>query len=206
MITPRQLWCLIFLAAVLWAGALRLQGVSLTWQAYQPFSTVVGILAGAIWCFDKYLWRWWPFSPVLSNRPNISGTWKVLLVSDYKNPDTLKVVDPKICYMRIYQTYSKLSMRLMTDESSSEILAASVQQTTADGFRVIGVYMNEPKVLIHGKSPIHYGGISLSIQGSPPNSLEGSYWTTRKTCGEMTLSNRSPELFDDYKSANEAFA
>lgn len=204
MITSRQLSTLIFLAAALWWIALWIQGVPVSWEAYQPFSTVVAALGGFIWLFDRYLWKWWPFYPLLTDRPDISGTWEVLLISDYVNPDTGKVVDPKICYMRIYQTYSKISMRLMTDESSSEIVAASVHQSTADGFRVVGVYVNEPKILIHERSPIHYGGISLAIQGKPPSTLEGSYWTTRKTRGEMKLSKRNTSLFDDFQTAKEA--
>ena len=125
MLTRSQLWTLIAITAALWGAILWAFGVPVSFDLYKPFGTVVGVVGACVFAFERWLWRIAPFCWWLSDRPDISGTWEVELTSDYDSPEPDQRVQPKICYMRIYQTYSTVSMRLMTDESSSEVVAAS---------------------------------------------------------------------------------
>jgi hypothetical protein len=107
--------------------------------------------------------------------------------------------------MAVRQTFSSLSMRLMTSESTSELVAARVL-VAADGVsKVVGVYVNQPKLSVRNRSAIHYGGLLLDVHGDPPTALEGSYWTDRDTRGTMHLSDRHTQIFASYDEADEAF-
>jgi hypothetical protein len=68
------------------------------------------------------------FKGWLVNQPNLQGTWKVLLKSDWVNPETKQQVASIECIMTIRQTYSRFSARLFTRESSSYLVAHKIEQ------------------------------------------------------------------------------
>jgi len=94
----------------------------------------------------------------------------------------------------------------MTPESKSKLIAHSIDQEEDGLYRLAGVYRNEPNIGLQGKrSEIHHGALSLEIYGTPPNRLEGHYWTDRSTRGEMRLTDRRETIFDTYADAKAAF-
>ena len=103
-----------------------------------------------------------------------------------------------ICYMGVAQTLSTLQMHLMTPESESWFIAERITPSRSKvGYRVVGVYTNEPKTYLRGKrSEIHLGGLLLETHGpaNRPNTLTGEYWTDRKTKGQMTFTERLPDV------------
>ena len=124
------------------------------------------------------------------------------LQSEWPDPNTGQAIGPITCYMAVRQSLTTLSMRLMTAESSSWLIAHKIVEENDGVFFVIGVYTNEPKLELRGdRSEIHYGALRLQVQGKPPASLEGNYWTDRKTRGMMRLSNRRTEIFSTYDEA-----
>jgi hypothetical protein len=68
-----------------------------------------------------------------------------------------------------------------------ELLSVELLRSTDGSFRVAAIYRNEPKVEVRQRSPIHYGGMLLTVQGEPPSRLEGHYWTDRNTRGDLIL-------------------
>ncbi len=168
-------------------------------------STVTGILLFLLGTFDLWLWR----LPVLQGwfvkRPNIRGTWRAILRSTWVDPSTGEGIEQIEGFMVIRQTYSSLSLRLLTSESSSELIGAEIN-TGSDGImHIVGVYRNEPRQLLRQRSPIHYGAILLDIEGRPATCLRGHYWTDRNTAGEIELNNRIHEIFHDYETAKKDF-
>ena len=82
--------------------------------------------------------------------------------------------------MAVRQSLTTLSMRLMTAESSSRLIAYKMVEENDGVFLVTGVYTNTPKLELRGdRSEIHYGALLLQVLGDPPISLEGHYWTDR---------------------------
>ena len=107
--------------------------------------------------------------------------------------------------MVIRQTYSSISLRLLTDESSSELIGAEIITLSDGTIRMAGVYRNEPRQLLRERSPIHNGAILLEIIGRPVTRLKGHYWTDRNTAGEIELNNRRNQIFHDYETAKRYF-
>jgi len=105
--------------------------------------------------------------------------------------------------MLVRQTYSRIAMRLMTDESTSELLVDNIAVDADGTFRVFAVYRNESKIEVRDRSPIHYGALALTVQGSPAESLVGFYWTDRNTRGDIELTGRVTGYYDSYAQAKK---
>ena len=200
MISKTHLSTILLLAAIIWGILLVVASgvaVSISWLKY--LSTVTGILMFLLGAFDLWLWR----LPVLQGwfvkRPNIRGTWRATLRSTWVDPSTGQGIIEG--FMVIRQTYSSLSLRLLTSESSSELIGAEINTFPDGTIRIAGVYRNEPRQLLRRRSPIHYGAILLDIEGRPFTCLRGHYWTDRNTAGEIELNNRIHEIVHDYETA-----
>jgi hypothetical protein len=201
MITDIQLSTLILIAAVIWGILLILKGTPLSIKLFDPFSNVTGVLVVILGLFDKWGWKWKIFYPWLVSTPYLQGTWKGQLISDWIDPETNKQVAPIDVYLVIKQSFSSLHARLLTKESSSELLSGEVIKNTDATWSVVGIYRNIPKLLIRDRSPMHHGGIILMVKGKTPIGLEGQFWTDRGTKGELYLSGYNKKTFYDYGTA-----
>lgn len=204
MLTRLHISSFIGLTIAVWLLALWFQGMPvLSADFVKPFSTVVGAITLVVTIFNKYLWSWKIFRGWYVKRPDLRGTWKVELKSSWVNPETGKVIDPICGYAVIRQSLTSLSLRLMTKESRSVLVAHSIDQQEDEGlFKLVGVYRNEPKIELQGvRSEIHHGSFALEIHGSPVYELQGHYWTDRGTKGGMKLSDEVSKLYDTFEQA-----
>ena len=206
MLTKNQLTIILFVAALIWGALLILAGVSVDPSLFKPFSRVVGILVLLLAASDLWLWKIPLFARWLAKRPVIQGTWRGVINSRWKDPATGSTPGPIEAYMVIHQTFSSLSMRLHTTESSSELLGAEISYAQDGTCELSGVYRNEPKAAVLHRSPIHHGGILLRVIGRPVSSLKGKYWTDRNSAGDMELVERRGSLAEDFESARALFA
>lgn len=204
MLTRLHISSFIGFTIAVWLLALWVQGMPvLSADFVKPFSTVVGVTALFVALFNKYLWSWKLFKGWYVKRPDLRGTWKVELKSNWINPETGEELAPVYGYAVIRQSLTCLSLRLMTKESKSVLVAHSIeQQEDEDLFKLVGVYRNEPKIELQGvRSEIHHGSFALEIHGSPVEELEGHYWTDRATKGGMKLVGRVDKLYSTYEQA-----
>ena len=147
--------------------------------------------------------------PLSDNRPFVnnysSGTWRGTIQSNWHDQETSEQIPPIECYTVIYQTFSKLSYRQMTAESSSRVIDGGIISDSDHVYQIGSVYRNEPILSLRQQSPIHYGGQLLNIVGKPATSLQGHYWTDRNTAGQLELTERKKKIFHDFQSAKAAF-
>jgi hypothetical protein len=151
--------------------------------------------------FDWYLWR----APVISRfvkRPFVGGTWRGRLESHWIDPATGQRVapDPEV-YLIVRQTFWTTSVRLLTRESRSHSIVASIDDNRDGTFALCAIYRNTPRAAVRQRSPIHHGAVMLDISGDPPDCLEGFYWTDRTTMGELDLRLRFKKHVNDYSNA-----
>ncbi|HTE41012.1 MAG TPA: hypothetical protein VK629_09280 [Steroidobacteraceae bacterium] len=167
--------------------------------------TVITLIYTAVMAFGKYAWPWAVFRGWLVKRPDLRGSWKVTLVSDYIDPNTGIAVPPIRAYMVVRQTLTTLSMRLFTKESRSVSVAHSIEQETDGLFGLSAVYRNVPKIEHQGKkSAIHHGALLMEIHEVIPQRLEGHYWTDRRTRGEIVMERKSGSCFSSFEDASRA--
>lgn len=197
----------IGLTIVVWLIALWAQGMPVLSVAFlKPFGIVVGTISVVVGIFNRYAWAWPVFRGWYVRRPDIRGTWEVEIHSSWVDPKTGERIDPIIAYAVVQQTLLKLSLRLMTHESRSILIAHSIEQEQDGLFRLAGIYRNEPRIEFQGvRSEIHHGAFTLEIHGQPVDLLEGHYWTDRETRGSMRLRGRVSEVYETYEAASRAF-
>ena len=199
----------LFIVASFWGLVLLCQGTVIGRDYFQPFSIVSTILIVVLAAHNRFLWRCRLFHGWFVKRPDLRGTWLVNMQSDWINPETKQGIPPITSYMGVKQTLSYLQMYLMTPESESWLIVDQIDPArSGEGYRIIGIYNNEPKIDLRGdRSEIHYGGIRLHSHGPEhrPDTLTGEYWTDRKTAGRMTFSRRHPTVFTRFKDADQAF-
>src|SRR5690348_11887023 len=121
-----QIRVLVGLVIVAWAGTLLIQGQYVPLTYLRAFSYAVTVVSFAVLLWERWLWSWWIFRPWLTTRPDLRGTWKGHLVSSWKEPETQQERGEIETYLVIRQTYSTLDVRLLTVESGSVSLSATI--------------------------------------------------------------------------------
>ena len=174
----------------------------LSWDFLKPFGIVVAAVVGVAGAFNRWAWSWRVFRGWYVNLPDLRGTWRTVLTSDWIDPATGHPIAPIDGFVVIRQTLSHLSVRLMTKESRSRSIAYSITKEDDDVFRLAVVYRNEPEIELQGnRSEIHHGAFWLEIFGDEPHELKGHYWTDRKTRGGMHCTDRSRKYCTTYVDA-----
>ena len=159
------------------------------------FPLAVTIYALAHILFSKWLWRLPFLQGWLIKLPDLQGTWRGELQSDWVDPATGEGVPAKPVVLVIRQTYTSISCTLLTEESSSHSIAAEITPLAGDGeLYLCYSYTNKTKAMVKDRSPDHDGATILKIVRTPERKLEGYYWTARKTRGDMVFSFESERL------------
>jgi SMODS-associating 2TM, beta-strand rich effector domain len=149
----------------------------------------------------RNLWHWWPFYPYLHKRPDLRGTWKGQLGSNYLDPESKELKPAIEVYIVVRQTYSTIDVRLFSRKSSSVSLSGNFFADNIGLYTLACTYRNTPTILRRKKSPIIHGGLLMSVRGTLIHRLEGEYWTDRNTAGEIVFTARSADEAHDFTQA-----
>lgn len=191
---------IIYTAVAVWAIVLLVTGQKLSSDLLRPLSAVTSVVVLLSLAFELWLWKLPFLHPWLVKRPVIEGTWRAELRSNWK--DCAGAGNPPIDgYVVIRQTFLNLSLRLLTKESSSHLVGTEIVCSVDGLYCVSGVYRNEPHFQDRSHSPIHFGAVWLQVIETPVQMMEGHYWTDRNTAGEMKLTERHKQKFQDFNSA-----
>ena len=196
-----QVQVVLVLAVLVWAGLLFVEGVTLKPSYLKPFSITVSVVILVLLAFERWIWCIPPIARAL-HRPVLRGTWKGQLSSNWTDPETQQELAPIEVFLLVRQTYSTVTLRLMTKESTSRSLVGSLDSPRDDVARLSSTYLNIPGLMIQDRSRIHHGALMLEVHGNPANRLVGSYWTDRDTKGEVALETRSPKVFTSFTEAS----
>jgi hypothetical protein len=190
-------WIQLVSFVVIWVAVLFFSGNSLKigWEAIKKLPDVVTIYVLLVLIFTNWAWRLPIFKGWLVPFPDLQGTWKGTLQSTWIDPATSQKIQPKDVMLVIKQTFSNISCVMYTDESNSFSNTAQINQDDDSGiFRLSYNYINRSKANVRDKSAIHDGAAILKVITEPEKSLEGEYWTSRKTTGDISVKFISKKL------------
>lgn len=147
------------------------------------------IYGGLYWLFDQHVWKLPRLSKLL-RVPDLSGTWLCrgqTLKSD-GSPDREWTAE-----VAIVQSWDRLRVRLKSQQSTSNSIAAALVYDQADGYRLLYNYRNEPRI---GQPQLagHRGSAELLF--SPDlKSAKGEYFNGhgRYTFGTMQLERKAQQ-------------
>jgi hypothetical protein len=192
---------LVLFASGLWALVLAHNGWVIPISFFTPMSWVVGGLMGLLLVFDRWSWRW-PGIRSLVGRPDLQGTWKGSIKPSAKTINHNARIEPVEVFVIVRQTFSTLHIRLLSPESQSFSLAATLVAEAPEQYTITWVFRNEPRLLVQDRSRVHLGGGFLRL-GGEGRSMSGHYWTDRYTAGELDLVLLSRARAGDYESAGK---
>ena len=166
--------------------------------------SIAVLLAIVLWgAWDRWIWRVSFFQQMQFVPPDVSGTWKGELRSHWTDPATKGRPPQKDVYLVIRQTFSSISVALLTDESQSQSHSVLAKATKENGLSYL--YLNEPEMDADESSHMHRGAAMFRLSDAPVALLRGSYWTDRETRGELIFKERHSKLADDYEMAAALF-
>ena len=202
---PRiKLYLQLGVFAVVWVLLLIFSRTTslLDWvNVVKKFPQAVMVYAFLGVAFTKWGWRWRIFKGWLVKIPDLHGTWRGSLISTWVDPSTDEKLPPIPAVLVIKQTFSRIDCSLHTKESSSYSTAAEINEDQSGSLYLNYNYTNRPKASIRERSEIHDGASILKIIQAPQRSLEGEYWTSRKTTGEMKFEFQSKVLAEKFTDA-----
>ncbi len=157
-------------------------------KALTHISTTISINI-VIWLlFIKWGWKWKVFYPWLVPFPDLSGDWSGTIKSNWKE----KELEPIPTEVSITQTFFNIQVRIKTGESRSYSIGASFDIDKERGFQQLFYsYLNTPKPGVRERSEIHYGSTLLNFEGFNVTKMDGEYWTSRETTGEIELTKKN---------------
>ena len=204
MLSSRQLSPLIVLSIALWVIGALLAGADLTLAGnlLRPIGPVLFVVGTVLTAFDLWLWHCGILYPWFVDRPDLRGTWRATFVSSYVPPGENEPVGPLEARIVIRQTFSSLHIRMLTAESSSNTVGATVSREPDGSHLILGVYQNRPREEVTPRSSMHVGAMWLAGDGRLPDVLRGFYWTNRATRGDLTLGSRERELLSSFEPTN----
>ncbi|RZI54665.1 MAG: hypothetical protein EOP12_01640 [Pseudomonas sp.] len=180
-------------ATLLGAGAAWLVDVAKTLGLADHIPGLIfwPLTAGAIysaiyWIFNSYVWRYSKIAKLLKV-PNLEGTW--MCQGQTINPDKTKGYTWP-AEITIVQTWDKLRIRLKTNQSASNSVAAALTYDEVDGYRLIYNYKNELKI-DEPELMSHRGSAEL-LFSSDLKTATGEYFNGhgRYTFGTMKLTRK----------------
>ena len=92
--------------------------------------------------------------------------------------------ETKESVVEVKQTLLSTAVKITTDEITSNTIVSSLIQENGD-YVLYYTYITNPKSKFSEENPIQYGTCRLTVDND--TELCGTYWTSRKTVGDIHL-------------------
>ena len=194
---------LVLLAAGVWALLLSHSGIVISRAFFTPLSYVVLFVSLVLAGFEKWFWRW-PVVKWLAGRPDLSGCWHGTMRPEPSESNPAQRTETLEVFLMVRQSFSTLHVRLLSPESQSLSLAASIVKEADGQHHANWVYRSEPRHSVQDRSRVHLGAACLRV--GEPEAMAGHYWTDRRTSGELECRLVTRKLAGDFASAQKLIA
>ena len=205
MLSSKQIQIVAYLVSGAYSRALLVAGLHLPNSTLKALTILPIVIVGLFAVFDGYLWRIWPIRSVITNRPRLRGTWTGNLISYRINDKGIETCLPPIpIIVVVHQTYSVVSVTLMTAESQSRSIVATIHTDSHRRFTLYYHYINVPELPRRKVSQIHFGGTALHVSQLDPTHVRGEYWTDQDSKGTLELTLKSKSIVGSFEDVQTA--
>lgn len=196
-----KVWLQLGSFVVIWVSVLLVSKVPLVigLTAIKKLPDAITIYVILALIFTKWAWRFPIFKGWLVPFPDIEGTWKGTFQSTWVDSISDQKIPSKAVTIAIKQTFSSISCVMYTDESDSYSTTAQIIEDDESGvFRLSYNYTNRSHANVRDRSAIHDGAAILKIILKPEMKLDGEYWTSRKTTGDISVKFISKKIAQNF--------
>lgn len=149
--------------------------------------------------FQKWLWKLRIFKNWLVPFPNLNGTWKGFIHTNWINPETGEKPEPIPVILTIHQSFSKISCVMRTKEMTSHsYISDFIIEKESQINRLSYSYISNPNQTVRERSTVHNGTMLFDIIDSEAKKLSGQYWTERQTTGQVELEFWKKKKLQEY--------
>ena len=125
--------------------------------------------------YNTVLWRFNPFEKA----PRLMGKYEGIIEYNYMGEDKNKETE-----VTIRQTALSIRIGISTDQITSNSITSDLVEENGE-YALYYTYITNPKSKYSDDNPVQYGTCRV-IQLSKTR-LQGTYWTSRKTIGDIEL-------------------
>lgn len=180
----KLLVCIGAMAAVIQFVISGITGIS---GAVRLVSTSISVALAFHWLFKSFLWKLRIFRSSIVRVPNLQGTWegKILPVGSQDSDIETKVL--------IRQTFTTISVEFLTENmTSNSYIAGFCINEESGNIELCYSYISKSKISQRETNPWHEGSCKLKVnEYSNGITLEGEYWTSRKSIGSIKITKTS---------------
>jgi hypothetical protein len=187
-----QIKAFAYVVSSAYALVFLLLGIRLPSTANKVTAIIPTVLVLLFVTVDTFLWHLPPLKYLVRDRSRIGGTWKGELHPVDGDSESIQM------FLVVRQTLTDVSLTLVTNESSSRSVSATLATKGPSEFTLYYNYQNIPVPAVRDTSPIHFGGVIIKITGLDPKRLSGDYWTDRLTRGSFEVTKLSNKRLDDF--------
>jgi hypothetical protein len=171
-LVPLYIAILSILVAWIFFKVLEVVQVTLPWWIDAP--SIFGFYGLFYAIFDKYSWKWELLQRIgIVKVPNLNGTWKGYLASSFDEH-----AEKRDATIKIFQSWTQISIVLETSNSKSVSLIAAVITRNPLAQVLSYEYLNEPIPDAKPTMHTHRGTARLTMQADGKK-FEGEYYSGR---------------------------
>lgn len=191
----------VFAASFVWVAYRSGKDVSDLWSALLIAYKTIPLVLLVVGVFVSYAWRLKIFRGWLVPFPDLNGTWQGAIQTTWVNPETGAIPAPIPVILTIKQSFIQMSCVMRTAEMTSRSYLADFWLDGDEQVRMLGYsYHSKPLPTVADRSQPHDGTIVFELIGDPVAKLKGTYWTERKTTGEVVLTFRETNRLEECPS------
>jgi len=188
----------VFAVSFMGIAAISGKSVADLWEALGIAYKTIPVVLLAVGAFVAFAWRWKAFRGWLVPFPDLNGTWQGTMQTTWRNPETGEVPGPIPVILTIKQSFIRISCVMRTGEMTSRSYLADFWLDKDEQIRMLGYsYQSRPLPSVVGRSEQHDGTIVFEVIEEPAKKLKGTYWTSRKTTGEVELTFRESRRLEE---------
>jgi hypothetical protein len=161
-----------------------------------PKVVTIDLLISAV--FVKWGWKIQIFRGWLVPFPDLSGTWRGFIYSDWRNPATGKKSAPIPVMLTVNQSFFHVSCVMRTGEMESSSYSEGFLIDPDRQMKSVAYsYTSKPRLTLSERSIPHDGTAVFQVIEIPKKKLVGRFWTERLTKGEIRLEYCSKRLLEE---------
>lgn len=196
------IWLIIGISVLFYLAYLLLFPVTdkTLFNYLKPIPAVVTFDTIVIFIFSKWVWKYKLFYSWLVPFPNLNGTWKGNIETNWINEKTGKKPAYIPVILTIKQSFTNISCVMRTGEMNSySFISGFVIDKENQILKLVYSYDSIPKQTVKNRSPQHFGTMYFDIINNRGNKeLSGDYWTGNETTGRIELEFWKKEHLEKY--------
>ena len=149
------------------------------YKTIYDFIGIVGeVITLTLFIMGFYCTVLWKYNP-LEKTPRLMGTYNGIIEYNFNN-----IKDKKDVSVIIKQTLLSIKVQIITNEIMSNSITGNIVEEN-DEYVLYYSYRTNPKSKYSKDNPVQYGTCRIPINDR--EHLNGTYWTSRQTIGDIEL-------------------